>query len=77
VASSRRPWMNRRMADAIIRLVGSGELPQPSAAAARLLGPTSRDSHGARPRSCRLALERLECRRTTPRSRRQKGRSGR
>ena len=28
-------------------------------------------------RSCRLALERLECRRTTPGSRRQKGRSGR
>jgi hypothetical protein len=63
-ASSRRPSMIRRTADAIIRLVGSSELPQLSAAAARLFGPTSRDSHGARRRSSRLALERLECRLT-------------
>jgi hypothetical protein len=61
-ASSSRPSMIRRTTDAIIRLVGSGELPQPSAAAARLFGPTSRDSHGAGRRYARLALERLECR---------------
>jgi hypothetical protein len=63
-ASSRRPSMIRRTANAVVRFVGSGELPQPSAAAERLFGPTAATPHRARRRSSRLALERLECRLT-------------